>query len=394
MSNQHNAGPTDVASNEEVQFWHNELSRFVARDGCTKGVPKEVLPPPDALEYVLGKYAEELNIRNSYHDPFYPQFNDLHPSYRWGATVACIAHFLWFATPPGAKWLMGLYGVQEVDPFGEGYAYFWNRSGGEIVNLITPNSGPIYNEINGNRALVGGLELKIYRRWESDGEAACADANVVQRMHELLDMVARPSVGSNSAVLASESLVWVSEMIRDWLLDDDVDYDWPYRKQGRISGPQWIGSRTRPDGRLFYEALEKIGDNEERVYQIREPYNPPMRNGGSTWCTGEEIRIVPIADLDKMQGLMSESSIEKKYRCVSCKAFRTCVPYVNPQMNEGHSRCCRCYAEEMERNDRPTLDKCSMSRECKHCPSMIDSNSKLTQIKTKLNSKPKTPVKR
>lgn len=375
-----NVLPTDIPTEPEANYWSEEIRfMFGGSPGGAK-IPRNLIPPIDLIDYVLAKYRETvLNIH--IHSPGHPQFVDLHPSYKWAVGTICLGHFLWFATRKGARWVMGLYGVQEVNPFKEAYAYFWVRPGAkDVVSLIGPTFGPVYR----NGVHVDGLSLRIYRYWEKNHSAACSQANLANltEMRRIVQGVRCAPHGRDIPPLGDDMWIWVSEMIRNWMIESEADDHWPYRKGGRMTGTKWVQSVESAPGVPLYEPLKCINEQKgERVYRISEPR---IKRTAAHWCGGSEIRIVPVTDLHRMQKGHDEPALREKLKCKSCRTVRPCVPFTG---EESH-RCCSCHGIQVETGERPTLDKCTMNRECKSCPSRIDSNTDLIALKTRLNSSP------
>jgi len=398
----HNVRPTDPPSAEDSRFWDEEASFFVHRPGNPRapqdsgeyigwGIPKDKLPPADAVAYIMGRYREDdLGLR--IHDRRHPQYEPLHPMFKWSFLSVCMAHFLWLRTAAGARWLMSLYGIQEIDPFYQGYAYFWaDPKGNQIVHL----EPPLYSQdkYTGQRRVTGGIELRIFREWEKCVDPPTSELNKkpVDDMKRLLERYRCPYANREMPLPDDAVFYWVSDMLRLWFLEPQPDKDWPTRKGDRITGWQWVRSLERAPGVPFYEALTRVPLYKGRAYRLKDP------RGGVYWCGGNEMRLVPLNDLYRMQGTKTEPQIQQQFQCVNCRKVRPCVPYTGE-----YHRCCHCFGVELDSGDRATLDKCT-SYECAArgsghkggCPMHLETNSDLVALKNKLNRPPRTgPVPR
>lgn len=390
------AKPTDRSTEEEDRFWATEANYFAYKEANPRapqdsteymgwGIPPTKMPPADAVAYVIAHFRQD-NLGWRIHDKSHPDFQPLHPMFRWSFFCVCMAHFLWFRTNAGAKWINGLFGVQEVQPFQEGYAYFWvDPTSGNAAPLLKPVYKPDpYNP--DRKVLVEGVELRIFREWEKNLEPPCSAQNraPIAEMKKLLARYRNPYAPSEPYIPSDEVFFWVSEILRDWFLETEPDRNWPTRKGDRIVGWQWVKSLERAPNERFYQALEKVGAFRTRAYRLQD------NRGGVYWCSGKEIRIVPLKDLYLEQKQMSDEQVTEVFQCRNCRKRKPCVPATG----ENH-RCCHCYAVEVERNDRPTLARCTMDRECKACPDVITSNSDLVELKNRLNRPARTgPVPR
>lgn len=389
------AKPVDLPSPEENRHWEQEASYFQYKEGNPRapqdssdyagwGIPPAKMPPPDAAAYVIAHYRQdELGLRN--HDRNSRDYQPLHPMYKWSFILACMGHFMWFRTTAGAKWVMKLYGVQEADPFHEGYAYFLHDEKTGQNSLLQP---PVYKNDphTQKKTITGGVELRIFRTWERNLDPACSAQNrgPLEEIKKLLTRVRSPYASKEIAFPDDNVFFWVSEMIRDWFLESNPNKDWPTRKADRICGWQWVKNLERQPGVKFFEPMEQVSLYKGRAYRLKDV------NGGVYWAGGKDMRIVPLKDLYLNQKAMSEAQVEETFRCANCRKQRACVPYTGNQ-----HRCCNCYAVELEQGDRPTLERCTMDRECKTCPDVIGSHSELVTIKNRLNRPARTgPVPR
>lgn len=388
--------PTDQPTREEQRRWEAEAASFEhkpsnpnASPGSVEhrswGIPRDRLPPGDAISYVLAHFRESVqNIRN--HDRNHRDYIALHPMFKWSLISVTIAHFLWFRTSAGARWVMRFFGVEEVDPFREGYHYFWidprtqNPFG---LDVPTYSSSPYNPE---KQVLTSGVELRIFRQWERNLDPPCSPDNrrPIDAMKRLLTLARSPYADGEIALPDDQVFHWVSERLRDWFCEPQPNHDWPTRKPDRIVGWQWVKKLERAPGVPFFEGIEKTGLFKGRAYRLKDP------SGGIHWCSGKEIRVVPLKDLYREQGRLTEPQITETFQCQSCRKVVACTPYTGI-----HKRCCHCYALELEQGERPTLDRCTMDRECKACPNMIGSYQDLVTIKNKLNRPARTgPVPR
>jgi hypothetical protein len=389
------AKPIDRPSAEEEKFWAVEAEHFRFQEPNPRapqdtsdyrgwGIRDDKMPPADAVSYVLCKFREdELNL--PHHDHKRSDYTPLHPLFKWSFLSVCMAHFLWFRTTAGAKWIMRFYGVQEVDPFREAYAYFWADQNTGSTVLLEP---PVYNthERTLRSKLVDGVELRIFRDWEKVLDPPCSATNraPIEEMRKLLNQHRNPYATTEAYYPSEELFFWVSEVLRDWFLETAPNRDWPTRKPTRICGWQWVKQLERAPGVKFYDPIEKVALHRGRAYRLKDA------RGGLYWCGGKEIKIVPLKDLYLSQGVMTEGQINEQFVCKNCRKRKACVPATG----ESH-RCCHCYAVEIDRSDRPTLERCTMDRECKACPDVITSHGELVTLKNRLNRPARTgPVPR
>jgi len=397
---QFNVNPTDRPTVEDAKFWAEQANSFAyhqpnprAPGGSLEslgwGIPPERMPPKDAISYVMCRYREqELGLRLHTHTATCSSrranvqcdcaFVALHPMFKWSFLSVVMAHFLWFRTTPGAKWIMALYGVQEVAPFSDAYAYYWvNAQSGKTVEVMSPNTHPVYGEdrYTGRKTLVSNIEMRIFREWERCLDPACSAVNTrpVEQMKALLSKMRCPHINDEVPFPADDVWYWVSEAIRDWFLESKPNKEWPTHKPDRITGWQWVRALERAPGVPFFDGMAKVPLFKGRAYRLKDP------RGGVYWCGGSEIRIVPIKDLYQAQGVMDEPQVEQTFRCMSCRKRRPCVP----STGSSH-RCCHCFAIELEGADRPSLQRCTMSRECKACPDVLHNNSDLVRLKESL----------
>ena len=389
------ARPFDLPSNEEDSRWTEEGNAFLyvppnqqAASGSAEfrgwGIHPAKLPPPDAVSFVIGKFREEEHSLRD-HDRRSSSFKPMHPAYRWGFISACTAHFLWFRSPAGAKWVMRMFGVEEVPPFYEGYAYFWmdQKTGGSAL-LPKPTYDAGRNPTR--RKVVDGVELRIFREWEKNYDPPCSQTNrgPVEEMKTLMNSYRNPYMRQDTAYPSDDLFFYVSEILRDWFLENKPDRNWPTVKADRIVGWQWVQQVEREPGVKFFEALQQVGARRGRAYRLKDA------QGGIHWCSGSDIRIVPLKDVYLEQGMMSEEKVDAFFVCQSCRKRKACTPYT------GENRlCCHCFAVEVERDPRPTLMKCTMDRECKRCPDVLNTHQELVQLQSRLSRPARTgPVPR
>jgi hypothetical protein len=391
-----NVKPTDRPSREDETYYLEEAGFFDFRpanpnapqdspDSRGWGIPKHKLPPPDAMAYLLAHYMEDqLGLR--VHDKTRPDYTAIHPQYKWSFVCACMAHFLWFRTNNGAAWINRFYGVQERPAFREGYVYFWIDP---KLNSASMLKEPVYRRDardSSRQQLADGVELRIFREWERSSSPPCSVQNAapLEEMKKLLARYRNPYANRDTALPPDKAFFWASEVLRDWFLEAAPDRDWPTRKGTRICGWQWVKALEKAPGVPFFEALSKVSLYKGRAYRLQDA------TGGVYWCSGKEIKIVPRNDLYLQQNAMTDAQVDGMFRCHNCRTRRPCVPYTG----DAH-RCCSCYGVELERDDRPTLNQCTMDRECKACPKLIKSNSDLVMLKNRLSAPIKTgPVPR
>jgi hypothetical protein len=392
----HNVGPRDLPTAEDAAYWRAEREAYIYQAPNPHapqdspefrgwGIPPHRAAPPDALDWVIGKYRED-DLDLYHHDPRdKDNYVPLHPKFAWALAAATMAHFAWFRTAPGARWINRFFGVQEIAPFFEGYAYFW-------VDPSSPNADP--PQLTGN--------LRIFRQWERCVEPPCPgvgsqrDGKPFDQMVKLLESYRSP-YASEPGEHMEEVFSWVSLRIRDWFLEPRAEDRWPFYKKGRISGAEWIKQQQRSDGTPFYEAIDRIVRYHRAAYANQSPgpvraYRFEDQRGNVYWCAGNEIRVVPLIDVHKVfRHDMNEKQLAEVFSCRGCRRTRSCVPYTKRD-----HLCCNCYAREIEQGtSMPTLDKCTMLPECKACPDRIDSNAGLVSLKQRWNRAPRTgPIPR
>lgn len=403
----YNAKPFEIPSATDAKYWDDEIGFFNYQPPDPHaplnspehngwGLPPEFMPPPDAVSYVLGHFREDVHGVDL-HDPDHRLYVPLHPMYMATFLQICMAHFIWFRTPEGAPWINRFFGVEEIEPFTEGYAYFWNNP---ETNDLVPIE-PIYQ---GDR-LVEGLSLRIFREWERyKAPPASADNTDMQRqtgpmyeMQKTLEQFRNPYAGQPMQWAEDPAFFfWTSEIIRNWMNEMRPNKDWPTRKPERITGWQWARMLERTKGVPFYEALARVavfsskedgllgvnttqpGQTNEmpshRAYRIEDP------NGGVYWCKGQDMLLVPLPDAYRANGV-PESTINEQFRCQSCRNIRPCVPATG-----SYHRCCHCYSVAFENGEnRSALYKCTYSRECRHCVDTIESHGEFVRIVSNLN---------
>lgn len=371
----HHVNPRDIPTSEDSAYWRSERMAY--------HIPPNREAPIDAIDFVVAKYREnDLDIYT--HDPRDRNYEALHPKFTWALASATMAHFAWFKTIPGAHWINEFFGVEEVSPFYEGYCYYW-------VDKSSPNADPIrLTEETGS--------LRIFRQWERSIEPPCVGGNSPNRpfvnMVKLFEEY-RSAHSHDPGEHSEEVFNWVSITIRDWFLEPQTNERWPFYKQGRISGSEWVRQQKRSNDSPFYEAIQRVAQYHHSNHTNAGPvraYRIEDVRGNVHWCPGTEIRIIPTVDYHRrFNGGFSEAQVIQTFTCRGCRHVRTCVPYTNDEL-----LCCNCYAKEIEQGtDMPTLNQCTMLPECKACPERIDSNSSLISLKQKWNRSPKIrPVPR
>lgn len=388
--------PLDRPSPEDIRLWEEEAEFFRFKPGNPHapqdsseymgwGIPEHKLPPPDAVSYVIGTYREN-ELGNRVHDKDRSDYLPLHPMHKWAFLCACMAHFLWFRTTSGARWMMRFFGAEEVNPFYEGYAYFWIDPKTQTPALLKPPTYRPHPQAPSRQVIVDGVELRIVREWERKLDPPCSATSRValDEMKKLLQKYRSPFATRELALPDDQVFYWVSEVLRDWFLEARPDKDWPTPKPSRIVGWQWTKNLERATGVKFFEGLEKLALFGNRAYRLTDA------NGGVYWCSGKEIRIVPLKDLYLEQKVMGQQEVDEIFVCKNCRKRKACVP-----ATKEHHRCCHCFGIEMERGERPMLNKCTMDRECKQCPDVLASNTELVQLKNRLASPARTgPVPR
>ena len=362
---------------DEISRWSREAEYFAYREPNPNapstsssargwGVPKEYKPPVDAVEYVTAMFKRDVagvSVEAV-----------LRPEFRWSIFSVCMAHFLWFRTEDGAKWVMRFFGVEEVPPFTDAYVYFYLNK----ANLVNgePTRVPVDHTT--------GIELRIFRSCERELDPPIESQHdeTIATMQAMLRKARDPNSTELIAEATPDMYFWVSEQLREWFLEPKADPRWPTQKPTRITGHQWAKALERRPGVLFFEALHNIELHKGRAYRLKD------RQGGVMWCGGSDIRFMLKPDYYRANQVMSEHIIESTFRCSSCGKTRPCTPVTKDQ-----KMCCHCFGAIVERDQRPTLDWCTM-KECKHCPDHLESKSDLINLKNRLNREATFPVNR
>lgn len=412
----HNVGPRDLPTADDVAHWRHEREAYIYQQPDRRapqdspefsgwGIPPTREAPPDVIDWIIGKYREE-DLKIYQHDPRdRNNYIPLHPMFTWSLAAATMAHFAWFKTGAGARWITEFFGVQEVPPFFEGYSYYWAARSKDA-----PSADPV--EITPLREDGTGTELRIFRQWERvtdfplSIEYSRREKSPFEQMFEVFESHRDPR-SSEPGKHQEEVVAWVSEWIRNWFLEPHAEDSWPFHKKGRISGAEWVRLQKTPDGAPFYGAIDKIikyhhADHNSRApgpvrayrfQQISKDRRGNLVRGESGWCASNEMGLVPKIDYHRLfRKDKTEAEIESMFHCKGCRRSRSCVPYTGQRDH----LCCSCYAQQIERgSEMPTLDKCTMLPECAKCPDVIDSKDSLISLKQRWNRPAKTdPVYR
>jgi hypothetical protein len=369
-------------SSEEVSRWSREAEYFAytppnpsapptspASRGW--GVPKEMKPPVDVVEYVNGMFKREVAQ--------VAMDAKLRPEFRWSIFSVIMAHFLWFRTEEGWLWLARLFGVEEIEPFTDGYVYIGN----DKSNPVGGQPGKVLlDEAN-------GIKLRIFGRCDRSLDPAISSANdeTIASMKALLRRARNPNANEAIPESASDMYFWVSEQVRDWLIEPTADRHWPTYKADRISGPQWVKTVERQPGRKVFEAIDIVEKFGGRAYRISDAA------GNVRWCGSKDdaaqyVRVMTKPDYLRVYGGVSEAVVGEQFRCKSCGKVRPCTPVTKAQ-----HLCCHCMGSLVEKDRRPTLDWCTM-KECKNCPDHLESEHDLVNLKNRLNRDAAWPVRR
>ena len=177
---------------------------------------------------------------------------------------------------------------------------------------------------------------------------------------------------------------WVSEQLRDWFLETNPNKHWPSEKPNRIGGYQWAKALERKKGVLFYDALDKVELFKTRAYRLKD------QRGGVLWAGGKDMRVIPLPDYFRTYecNRFTDHQLDNAFRCSSCGKMRACTPATGE-----HKMCSRCFGSIAEKDDRPSLDRCTM-HECHKCPDHLANHSDLVNLKNKLNEEYRFPVRR
>lgn len=385
-------GFVEYVNPEEARLWQSEIDAldFVPPnpnfnrhtvEGTGWGIPPFRLPPEDAFRYVWAMFRENLRDRNGQplriHDKNHPDYVPLNPVGNATLLIPILAHFAWFKSRPGAAWLLDFFGVQEVAPFYSGYHYFLRENGDDVFEF-TRDKG----------------ELRVFRDWQRD-DTLPVDAPKIDgmsgfdQMVKLLDQFRDP----RAPAPCSRSIeFWrpISKAITNWLGNGAVA-DWPVKGVTLMTGEQWVMTDQREDGSLFYEGLARVLDRRERARRGQaatfvRAYKWTEPDGRSLWFDDEKVQ--PRAKTDQLRsGSMNvsmdettEASIQKTFRCRTCRKVRPCTP-----QTEAEHLCCHCYSIQVERGrDMPSLNFCTMLPECSACPDRIGSRIDLERTKNRI----------
>lgn len=339
--------------------WHPANPRAMpgSAEATQWGIPPHMKPPKDAVEYVAGRVKRDLLS--------IPQKEHLDPDYKFSVIAVTTAHFLWLHTKAGAAWLLRFYGVEEQVPFSEGYQYFY--------------------WCNGQGAEVGGnspFKLRIFQSVPRETTNPIISTQGSPRVDELKDLIEKfrsplhiDDKGQKMPFPHAPGGMYhlVSNYLLDWFFEPKPDVDFPYRKPDRISGFAWAKTAKRDETHLTYAALERMEMYLTRAYRIEDA------KGGPLWCGRKDMRVIPRVDMARRTETMSEHEIRNVYECSSCGKIRPCLPVTGQ-----HKMCCNCFGAQMERDQRPTLDRC-IRTECKACPVFLSDHEKLNMLKSRLN---------
>lgn len=365
--------------NDEKRKWNAELEAFAFQAGNPRapygtperlgwGIPSEIVPR-SAVEHIIRMYREEHENLHVHDSTAHRHYRELKPQIKAALILMAQAHFLWLRGAAGARWLMRMSGMEEVAPFYSGYTYIRRTS----QNQGDPIPEPIRDR---NEKLIGGKELRIFRRWEwtvhDHEKAPCTTSNpeVAADMIGILRRVRSPHVNEPMPELDKGWFVIVSQYFTDWF-ESGVK-----RRHDDITPSQWVQSLAKPGTKFrYYESMCRLGESDmERIYRLKDP------SGKIEWLTRNDVVIAPNIDIDRLHHKISEVEVKDKYECTGCRNIRTCRPHT------GNSKmCCHCYSMRMDPPSRPTLDLCSMNRECRACPDRIDSEALLTRTKNMWN---------
>jgi len=363
---------------EEVAQWQREANylRYQAPnphapEGTSAalgwGIPEDWLPHGDCVEHVMAIFKRDV--------AGVPMREKLRPEYKWSILSVCMAHFLWFRTEPGYRWVLKFFGVEEVTPFFNAYAYMYAlRETGTEQNH--------YVKIDHN----GPIKLRIYRRCERTLDSPVSEPydEASEQMQMLLSQARDPNAVEPMAESSPDMYHWVSEQIRDWFLELSPSKEWPSRKPNRIGGYQWVKNLKRPSGDLVFEPLNQVELHKGRAYKLKPD------NGNVIWCGGKSIRAVPLKDYYTQQEncRFTEHQLDNMFRCSSCNKMRSCTPATGE-----HKMCVHCFGTIVEKDDRPALNLCTM-HECRRCTDHLSNHSELVNLKNRLNRDVHFPVRR
>lgn len=366
-------------SSEEISRWSREAEYFsytapnpsappTSPASRGWGVPREMKPPVDVVEYVNGMFKREVAQ--------VAMDAKLRPEFRWSIFSVIMAHFLWFRTEEGFHWIMGLFGVQEVKPFSDGYVYIGTDKSTDPVTKVVLSKE-------------SGVKLGIFDRCEKTLEPAVSSETdeTIEQFKKLLEKARDPNANEAIPIPSAGLFHWASEHIRDWLIEPTADRHWPTYKADRISGPQWVKTVERRPGKKLFEVIDTVERLGGRAYRVADP------TGNVRWLGGSDqekvsVKVMTKPDYFRKYENAGEHMIEEVFRCKSCGKVRPCTPVTKAQ-----HLCCHCMGSLVERDRRPTLDWCTM-KECKNCPDHLESEHDLVSLKNRLNRDAAWPVRR
>jgi hypothetical protein len=331
------------------------------------GIPQAFMPHGDAFERVMAMFKREV-AGVGLNEP-------LRPEYKWSVLSVCMAHFLWFRTPAGARWVLKFFGYEERPVLFDAYAY-----------LYVSRDSAKKNEHLIRLAKDGGVDLRIFRRCERVLDSPVKEAfdEVITDMQMLMQRARDPHAQEPIAEASGDMYHWVSEQLRDWFLEDRPNKHWPTEKANRMSGKQWAETLKRHNGQYFYEAMEKVQLYKTQAYRLKDASSPPL------WCGGPDMRVIPLQEYFPRYecNRFTEHQLDNIFRCSSCNKVRSCTP-----MSGDHKMCSNCFGSIVQKDDRPALDTCTM-KECNKCPAHLSGRGDLVNLKNRLNREVHFPVQR
>lgn len=392
MKNEFVLANDDRNAEREIKYWESQQGAFRYQPSNPRaprgsgeeagwGIPNYRLPPMDAYEFVYRAFQRHWAEVSS--------DVQLHPRYEYYLYSMVCAHFLWFTDVDGdgPDWVLNMYGVQEVAPFTDAYAYYYiNQHGDEIsidsdsvktmqifetcirknpVPIETSEGGPVLDEMR-------GLLTKL------------RDPYAAHRIEHTPPNIAR----------------FVSKALRKWFNMALPDKRSPRPDASRIAGRQWAIQIKGPNKQPLFRAIHEVAAHKTRAYRL-EVIDHRTRAVGELWCGPSNIRVERLVELRLRNG-MTEEDARHTYTCTSCRKLRACVPTTKRER-----MCCRCRGEIFESSlspkdpayrvsassDHDMLDLCTM-QECSKCPSFIESEHHLAELKNRIRRDPTYPVRR
>jgi len=373
-------------SYEEEERWNTESLYYEYEPGNPNapkgsheyrgwGIQEELLPPKDAVEYVMANFKTSVAKVPLTDSGGYP--TQLKPQFQWSILSAIMAHFLWYHEKDGVEYIAGIYNIEEVPPFLSGYSYFYTDPNTKSTNKIISQSE---------------WKMRIWRttdpedKGDKEAPIKLPDESNMNEMQSLLGSVRDPYAHGENPVSGDDMYQWVSHQLHSWLISNVADLERPTRNHNRISGDQWIRSHERSPGIPFYSFIGNVELFGRKAFRMKDLH------GNILWCGPSDMKAVPDRDLFLHEGRLSQDGIDNIFKCSCCGKSRNCLPLTGDQR-----LCAWCYGTTVERGERPTLKFCTRT-ECggrsSSCPKYIPTGGELVALISSLNRGGQYPVHR